>query len=197
MPRKIRSVKLPELENEIFLPEQLRQLVGTAQTPRFHRYMHRNGAHVGLVIAAAIQVAYDTGLRHADLFKLQKRFLQGDQIVILVSKSQRRHAVWVRPDTVKACLAAAVPTDDRLLPWGLSRTRWFCWWRILCDTAGLPNFRTGLQQIRRTSANYVKQAGGNMAEHLGHGPNSPGVAERYYENKAMSETGRTRPPPLT
>lgn len=178
----VRRVKVSDLIPRAFTHQELRSLRRHA-TPRQ---------------LAAIDLAYDTGLRRGDLFTVRRSQVDQHCVLRLVaSKTGQRLVRRLRPATLALCEAIAVPGDDRLLPTPYrSWTEWQKGFRRLAKRAGIVVTKPGLQMVRRSAASYVKRAGGNASEFLGHSPASGDLASRFYLDPTLCDEPPPLPPPI-
>lgn len=201
LPVKLRPIKTPEHRPRAFAPDELERLI----------------EHANPVQLAAIMLAYDTGFRRSDLFKVRWDQVIGEginrRIAHTASKTGRQEVRRLRQGTLEALEAIRRDDDDRLLPLalepkrtprlqsvargdGYSFTGWRKQWRALGRRAGVDTHRRGLQAIRRTGATLSKRAGGSASDYLGHSPHSQGLAARYYLDPALLDTAPPLPPAL-
>jgi integrase len=138
---------------------------------------------------ALLLVIYDSGLRITATMRLV-----WDDVDFLA------RALWVRAETQKQRAAQyldlseetfaaldAIRTPDRDLvfpwPWDRNVANWPTLdkhYRRILQAAGLPIGRGDLfHRIRRTNASYIKAAGGNPTERLGH--SSEAITRRYLD----------------
>lgn len=188
---KIRKVKVPEHIPRALTKKEFRQLL----------------MHAGKTQRAAILLAYDTGLRHSDLFratwndlhrKIYKPFKFKDKIVyyrliIIQHKTGTKIECRVRVSTVKALEAVRREGNPRLLPFSGGARSWKERWNKLKLRSGIPC--PGLQMIRRTGASHAAKNGLNVQAYLGH--KGGATATRYYIDPRIAPSCGPLPPALS
>ena len=183
-PVPLRPVKLVDHLPRAFTQDEFRRLLAAASP----------------IETAAIWLAYDTGYRRGDLFRVrwhQVTVGPVPRIVHIPSKTGRREVRRLRPVTLDSLRKVrAAGNDDRLLPLDVGTTGWRLRWHRLGRRAGVDTLNRGLQAIRRTGATMAKIAGQSPAEYLGHSPHSRGVAERFYLDPTMLDDAPPLPPEI-
>ncbi len=185
LPPKIRSIKVPDHSPRAFTVEDLQSLID----------------HADPLQAAAIRLAFDSGLRRGDLFAVTWADVfktpTGWQLVRTANKTKRRVVRRLRPATMTALEAIRSKSDPRLLPLDvLVDGGWNNRWHALGRRAGVDTKRMGLQAIRRSGATASKRAGLNASEYLGHSTNSGNLAERFYIDPRQIDEAPQLPPGL-
>ncbi len=192
-PGKIRPVKCAELDPRAFLLSEIAKLIDCTGHASFDRQLP-NGVHQGKLTAAVILVAYDSGLRKGDLWRIRRDQITDGTLCVVAAKSGRVKVCRLRERTT-AAIDALHPRQTLALPWCLCATQWLIWWRRLCDVAGLPHFRAGLQQIRRSSASHLeRECPGSASRHLGH--SSPELARKHYLDRRIAFPEAPLPPEI-
>jgi integrase len=179
LPKKIRSVRCPQLHPRAFTTEELAMLRRHA-TPRER---------------AAIALAFDTGLRRSDLFDATWQQVFGERLIRNARKTGRRIVRRLRPTTLGA-LKSIRRRDEPHLLGRLTPTIWRRAWHALGKRAGVDVNRRGLQAIRRTGATLSKRAGFSASEYLGHSPRSAGLAEQFYIDPLLLDDAPPLPPAI-
>jgi integrase len=148
-PYRVRRVPRPPPHPVAWTLEELRQLLETCsrQSGTF-----RDGRARSLYLTTLIRVAYETGLRRSDLWRIEKSQIRPDGTLVLRQhKTAWPHAPRVRLETLTGL---AELTGDRPLrcPFG-STGAWYRYWQRLVAEAKI---RPGcLQQLRRTGASHL------------------------------------------
>lgn len=173
-----RSVRTPDLLPRAFTHDELRRLLACA-TPKQR---------------AAIELAYDTGVRRGDIFESCRwSNLRGEVLRIVQRKSGKKLIRQLRKSTIVDCmLVRRDDGDDRMVPLDCSWSKWRKDFKALCRWAGVSVVEPGLQMVRRSGASYVKKNGGDPSAYLGHSPSSRWLADRYYVDDSIADD----PPPL-
>ena len=180
---EVRQVKIKEVNPHALTKVQLKKLFRWATD--FQR--------------AAIRLAYDTGLRRSDLFRVRWDDVHEHQLKRPFKKSYFRLIVVqektgkvierrVRKDTLKMLTAIRDEHDNRLLPWKKCPNAWDEAWRKMAKLAKVPS--AGLQDIRRTGASYCAKMGLSAQEYLDHSGGA--TARKYYIDRRIA----SRPGPL-
>ncbi len=183
VPRRIRNVRLVDLEPRWFTDDELRTLLE-----------HADGYQ-----RAAILLVRSGAMRRGDVLSALRWRGVGDDVVRWVmDKPGRRHAVRVSDEALAACRAIRRDGDDRLVPFPLSKSGWHKRWKKLGQRSGVDVHRRGLQAIRRVASSLVAREHGELAaaKLLGH---SSGVTvfRRYYAIGPIVDEVPPSPPPLT
>lgn len=185
--RKIARVKCPQPIPIAWTAEQMRRLYSEAGKIRgtFQRLVPRSQA-----MQAAILVGYASALRLQDLLGLRHESIRGGQVILVVQKTQRVHAVPLTDEAL-----AALQELPRVGPFVFRhyfRTTAFLYhFKKIVKAAGLegsPKF------LRRSSATYASLAGIDPTGHLGHATGE--LARKHYLDPAILAAGRPAVPPL-
>lgn len=185
IPRRIRNVRLVDLQPTWFSDGEIRRLLVAADPYQ----------------AAAIWLARCGAMRRGDLlWRLCWSQVGGDGVIRWVmGKPGRSHAVRLFPNALAACQRIRDGKDDRLVPWPFSKSGWHRRWQCLGRRAGVNVHRRGLQAIRRVAASLVAKEHGEhaAARLLGHSSAS-GVAvfRQFYAVGFILDSPPPSPPPL-
>lgn len=147
------------------------------------------GVPAGRWWTALLLVAYDTGLRITPLMQLKWANLDLAHGCVLAGAETQKHGRDETPalsaETLKALAAIRDPPREKIFPWPFDRNlpQWPTLNRHfgrLLRRAGFSVTRKDLwHKIRRTTASYLKAAGGDPTAQLGH--SSPKVTEAYLD----------------
>ena len=188
--RRIRSVKCPYKPPTCWTIEEVSALLTACQG--LQRW-HRTGLRRSSWFALAIRLAWDTGLRQGDQWRLPVADVRPDGAVGLVqSKTGRPVLCQLSSSTVEA-LRVSLEVAPRALatPWLASHETFDAQFSLLVKKAGI---RPGTWKwLRRASATDVEiQRPGAATAHLGHVPGSR-IAERSYIDPAQFSRTATTP----
>lgn len=196
-PEDVRRVPVPRPVPTAWTRDELRRLIATAE--RVPGYLG-NGLPRRMYLVCLFRVAYESGLRRGDLFRLSVADVSADGAVATIQgKTRSGHVAQLQPATVRLFgrLAARLKGDGD--PWWQTPLRWphatrwlYTLTERICAAAGVG--RGALQQVRRTGATYVErdQPGAAM-RYLGH--RTPGLAYRHYVDPTKLDRA-VRPPEL-
>lgn len=143
---------------------------------------------------ALLLAMYYTGLRLRPLLELRWSEVDFDSSslkAVAESQKQLEEQRFELPADALACLRAIqYPPRDVVFPWPAAKSElWRTYGRIL-GRAGLPmGRRHKFHKLRRTSASYLRRAGGDATRHLGH--SSPKVTEAYIDPRITGEGSQT------
>ena len=185
--RKIARVKCPQPIPIAWTADQLRRIHAEAGKIRgsFKRLVPRSQA-----MQAAILVGYATALRLQDLLGLRHETIRGGQVILVVQKTQRVHAVPLTDEALAAL--QELPKVGPFVFRHFFRTTAFLYhFKKIVKAAGLegsPKF------LRRSSATYASLAGIDPTGHLGHATSE--LARKHYLDPAILAAGRPAVPPL-
>lgn len=188
--RRIRSVKCPYKAPTCWTWEEVSALLAACQgLKRWHRTGLRRSAWFDL----AIRLAWDTGLRQGDQWRLPVSDVRPDGAVHLVqSKTGRPVVCQLAPSTVNALrVSLEVAPRELVTPWLASHETFDDQFKRLVERSGI---RQGTWKwLRRASATDVEiQRPGAASAHLGHVPGSR-IAERNYIDPAQLHRTTTTP----
>lgn len=142
-----------------------------------------------LYFSTLIRVAYETGLRRGDIWRLDMPTTT--VIRIRQSKTGDPHTVDISKETLSLFRFLIPPKP---LHWPLSEATYYNCWRAICQTAGVDPGAG--HQIRRTGATLVFDARKDtrdVVRYLGH--RSPEMW-RHYVDLSKSDESRPTPPPI-
>ena len=188
--RRIRSVRVPYKPPTCWTWEEVSALLTACQgLKRWHRTGLRRSAGFDL----AIRLAWDTGLRQGDQWRLPVADIRPDGAVSLVqSKTGRPVICQLSASTVEALrISLSVAPRQLVTPWLSSHETFDDQFKRLVAKAGI---RPGTWKwLRRASATDVEiQRPGAATAHLGHVPGSR-IAERSYIDPAQFSRTATTP----
>lgn len=159
LPKRLRSVKLPDLDPVGFMPEELTALM----------------MHADIFQRAMLSLGFDTGLRHGNLVRVRWPEVDESRLIVRVvqRKTQRIIVAPISSETIEACVRLrpkAQPGDDRLIPLPYCREVFYRRWRTLGERAGVNVYRRCLQATRRTASTLIAKKHGEAAAaaFLGH-----------------------------
>jgi len=180
--RRVRSVKCPYKPPTCWDWAEVSALLEACQgLQRWHRTGLRRSAWFDL----AIRMAWDTGLRQGDQWRLPVADVRPGGVVSLVqSKTGRPLICQLSPSTVEALRVSLELAPRQLVtPWMASHETFDDQFARLVSKAGI---RKGTWKwLRRASATDVEiQRPGSATAHLGHVPGSR-IAERSYIDPAQ------------
>jgi integrase len=183
LPKRIRTVSVPELNPRGFTASELAALMEAANP-------HQK---------ALISLAFDTGLRHCDLERLCWADVDEDSLTVrlIQQKTRRVHTAPITAETIALCRAVQAPAsrgDTRLVPLSHHRREFFRQWRKLGDRAEVDLKGRALQAVRRTAATLIAREHGEYAaaNFLGHAKSSGVVV--FAKHYSVSNVLPQRPP---
>lgn len=178
--RRIRSVPLPELLIDCYVTDEIRALVEFSRTLKG---AYANGVAKRLYWPAAIQLAWEAGLRRGDVWRFRRDAVHPDGTLrIIQGKTKHLVVVRLRPATIAALDAIGLPHPCE---WTLAEDRFTKHFRKIVRGAGVN--RGTFKWIRRASGSYVEAAHpGAGYKHLGH--KSPAVFNRHYDARLGAAT---------
>jgi integrase len=183
LPKRIRTVVVPQLDPKGFTASELTALM----------------KHADPYQKAFISLAFDTGLRHSDLERMDWADVDEENLIIrLVQKKTRRvHSAPISPETLNLCHKLKDPImggSGLLIPLPYCRRHFYKLWRDLGKRAGIDLKRRSLQAVRRTAATLIARERGEYAAatFLGHAASSGVVV--YASNYRVSNVLPQRPP---
>jgi integrase len=188
--RRIRSVRVPYKAPTCWTWEEVSALLTACQgLQRWHKTGLRRSAWFDL----AVRLAWDTGLRQGDQWRLPVADIRPDGAVHLVqSKTGRPVICQVSTSTAEALRVSLELAPRQLVtPWMSSHETFDDQFKRLTQKAGI---RQGTWKwLRRASATDVEiQRPGSATAHLGHVPGSR-IAERSYIDPAQFSRIATTP----
>ncbi len=174
--------------------DQMRALLQAARN-----YPHRmpDGTSKGDYFACCLLVAWDTGLRRSDIWRLRKADVRENGL-LLVAQGKTKQMIFCQfsPGTLKTWnqLAASKRETEAVLAWPFSDDYWADCWRRIARWAGLRPWKT-FARIRAAAASYVELFHpGHAQRFLGH--KTPGLAYRHYVDPRIAGQNPVRPPDL-
>jgi integrase len=206
-PITVRKYKQPKATPQAWRLQQLTTLVELArQVPGTIPVLDDAGVRIGEIPAGAfwaalVLVIFDSGLRISATMLLEwtDYDVQAGALRVRaeVQKQLEGQFLDLSPDARSALSAIRAPARRLIFPWPWDR-RSQNWptlnrhYRRILAAAGLPTGRRDLfHRLRRTTASYLKAAGGDARERLGH---SSEAVTRVYLDPAISRG--TRPSDL-
>jgi len=166
--RKIRCPKLPAPMPTAWTVEEVRRIIAAAEKipGRF-----RDGTPRGRYFALLLRIAWESGLRRSDCFRLRTGDLSGCRAVIRMRKTGEVHSFDLHRKTAREFVALAHVRhreDVLALPGGLASYRY--WWKWIKRIAGIKSMpRQMLHQIRRSGATeWARVDMAQVSPYLGH-----------------------------
>lgn len=173
--KRIRLPKVPELLIDCYTVGEARELASAAST-LIGRY--RWGVRKRDYWAAAIRLAWDTGLRRGDVIRFRRDSLRPDGVMmVLQGKTKKVVPVKLRETTI-----AALRLIDGNYPlrWASDINYFTRYFRRIVVASGVN--RGTFKWLRRASGSYVeKEQPGAGYKHLGQ--SGPQVFNRHYDAK--------------
>lgn len=141
---------------------------------------------------AIIRLAWDTGLRRSDLWRIRSDALRDGLLTTISGKSGQRTYHTLYSSTLAALLELDRPAGALLLPWPHARRTFVDHFAAIVTDSGVC--RGTFRWLRRSSGSYVEaQQPGAGPRHLGH--SSPATFYRHYDSRAVAPPS-VRPPEL-
>lgn len=164
------------------------------QTAKWHGKRLRSGADRGLLLRCWTLLAYETGARYSDLWKLQDRHIDGNVLRYGQNKTGNPITAILTDQCLRAVQAMlASSPDGRILGWACNK-RWAM--RIMRKLVDECRIAGSSKWFRRSAATHVEiENPGQGAKFLGH--RSSGMAERHYFDYAQLRKDVPRPPTLS
>ena len=188
--RRVRPVRVPYKPPDCWTVEEVQQLLDATQ--RLKRW-HKSGMRRSEWFRLAVLVAWDTGIRAGDLFRLRVTDISPTGVVALSQhKTAWGHTAQLSPTTIRVLRESLEKYPrDLVCPWPASRETFEDQVTRLVKMAGI---RPGTWKwLRRASATDVERLEpGQGSRHLGHKPGSR-VAIVSYLNPRIC--GRPAVPP--
>lgn len=179
MPLQPRTVRVPQPVPEAWTIGQVRKLLSACGLV----------AH-GLYLRGCIQAIWDTGLRYADVRRIDmERIDNAGRGTIRQNKTTKPLQIHLRAPTV-----ATLTEIGGVKPLKYCRARsTYRWWRTLCQVAGVPD--GGPQKLRRSAATELERTQpGTATSFLGH--RSADLARRHYLDPRILNREHPQPPEL-
>ncbi len=149
------------------------------------------GVEASSFFHAMIWVAYDTGLRPSDIFRITWEQVSLPQrcITLVQNKTGKPHVVFMRDATIAALSDIRLPSRERVFPvtWGCTR-RWME--KIFTSAAEYGFVRVAgknLGTLRKSNATqvYIEHGESAAAESLGHTSGTRIVRKHYIDHRAL------------
>jgi integrase len=191
-PQRVKRVKVRMGPPVAWDEHQLAALLAVAAGHRGHLRTHRIPKAAFFV--AFIQVAFDSGLRFADLLQLSwTQIAENGGIHICQEKTGWPHFARLRPETLASLEGIRQPERVRIFGDGLGRRQFFVQFGRLVKYAGLQG---GSRMLRRTGASLLERVcPGAAMGYLGH--KTHGLAFKHYVDPSVAHQGRPLPPSVT
>jgi integrase len=183
-PEKIRRPQVRVGVPQCWTVEEVRQLLSVAR--RLAGALP-NGVAQAAYWWAAIRLAWETGLRRSDVWRVSMDDVVRDLLVVVSAKSGQRTVHQLTAATVQSLQVIARPWP---LLWPYRPNRFGLHFERIVQAAGIR--RGTFKWLRRSSGSYVAANHGEAAgaQHLGH--TSLATFRRYYDARLV---GRSRPMP--
>jgi integrase len=187
LPRRIYRTDVTPLLVECYTVEEARELRDVAKLLKGN---YPNGVARREYWAAAIPLAWDTGIRRGDVWRFRREFVRRDGVMrMMQGKTKKPVRARLRDSTV-----AALDKIGRKQPceWPIDPTFFGKHFQRLVKASGVG--RGTFRWLRRSSGSYVDAAHpGAGYKHLGH--TSPGTFDRHYDAK-LGDDNLPAPPEL-
>ena len=159
--------------------EKILALAGQDETPVSLRVPQVTRS---MILPAWIGVAFDTGLRFADVHGLTIRSFRNDCVAVTAGKTGKTTIRRISEDTAdEVGRLFTFSTDGTLFKWAVPRRRAFVMWqRFLAEhkISGSSKF------LRRSCATYVhKKSPGQASDYLSH--SDPKLVWRHYLDQTL------------
>lgn len=149
---------------------------------------------------ALVVVMYYTGLRIGAMLRLRCDSVDLEAGTLVAEAETQKQLAEQRfklpPEAIDALRAIWSPKREFVFPWPKSITLLWRDFKAILERASLPSDRRSkFHRIRKTSASYLKKAGGNPTEHMGH--SSAAVTEAYIDDDIAGSRSQCHllPPP--
>lgn len=179
-PVDIRPVKVRHRAPEAWTHAQVAKLlIAAANMEGIYRRIQREKAAAWDLM---IRVAWDTGLRQGDVFKLRRDHINDIGLVVVTqSKTGRVHVARLHPSTLNRINALGILGD--VCPWPMTHEFFRQEFQQLTKAAGLVG---SFKKLRKSSASNVEaDHPGAGASHLGHVPGSKIAAMSYLDPRIV------------
>ena len=186
-PGRIRKVSRPEPQPIAWTVDELKALRKAATEARGN--IVNTGVSKSLYLTTLIDVAYESGLRRSDLWRLeQTHFMPNGTIILRQHKTGHPHEPTIHMDTLKR--VKQLPGKFPLKWPGDEKCFYECWRIWITRPAGV---RPGvLQQLRRTGATQIESIRpSDTQRYLGH--KSPEM-KKHYVDRAQAYGPAPQPP---
>lgn len=183
--RMVRAARVPWVPRECFTVDEVRDLLREASwLPRRHPCGLRRSDFWTL----AIRIAWDTGLRWGDQFRLQADEVRGGMAVVKQAKTGAPVTIRLHPSTLRELeTSLAIAPRELVTPWVASKVTFAAQFRRIVEKAGVS--AGTWKWLRRGSGTSVEaQAPGRgmAARHLGHAPGSKVTELNYIAPKVVA-----------
>lgn len=185
-PGRIRKAPKPTPQPIAWTVDELKAVRLAATKARGHLF---NGVSRALYLTTLIDVAYESGLRRGDLWRLeQSHFMPTGIIILRQHKTGWPHEPLIYPDTLER--VRQLPGKYPLRWPGTDRCFYDCWRIWVLRPSGV---RSGvLQQLRRTGATQIESIRPHeTSRYLGH--KSPEM-KAHYVDRAQAYGPAPQPP---
>ena len=184
--RRVRAARVPYKPPEAFTADEAKRLVDACSVlPRWHRSGLRR-AHWWRL---AILLAWDTGLRAGDLWKLRcDQITESGLVILSQSKTAFGHTAQLSQTTMAHYrMTMAVVPRELVCPWPASQETFNRQFNLIVRKAGVR--RGTWKWLRSGSASDVEaRFPGQGARHLGHKPGSTVAARHYFDPRIVHKT---------
>jgi integrase len=197
-PKKIREIRLPETRRDVWTAEQVKSLAEACE--KITGRIPESEIQTGLALAALVRTAWDTGMRRADLFRLERAHAEYDGWLEIVQiKTGRLVLCRLSEHTKKLVIRTFddwAPPRKLIWPGGALVARRLS--SMVADVAediGLSCNGKPFKKLRRSSITAVEQvAPGTGYLQAGHTTSQTTI--RFYLNPAIAQMARPMPPTL-
>lgn len=197
-PKRVRAIRLPETKREIWTPGDVRKLVESLEAIRGR--IPQSEIQTGLALSALVRVAWDTGMRRSDIFRLERTHAEHDGWLEIVQRKTGRLVLCRLSEQTRKIILRTfdswAPPRRLIWPGGPSVIRRLT--SLIADHAeqlGLASSRQPFKALRRSSITAVEaQAPGSGYLQAGH--TNAQTTIRFYLNPAIAQMSKPRPPEL-
>lgn len=197
-PKRIRAVKLPETKRDTWTAEQVRVLVEALE--KINGRFPQSEVQRGLALSALVRVAWDTGMRRSDIFRLERAHAENDGWLEIVQRKTGRLVLCRLSEATRKTILRTfddwAPPRRLIWPGGPSVIRRMT--SLIADTAediGLSSHLTPFKALRRSSITAVEQQAPG-AGYLQAGHTNANTTIRFYLNPAIAQMAKPMPPEL-
>ena len=193
-PGRVRRVIVPQKPPKAFTPGQVAMMVKASE--KLEGKFKGTAISYGFYMKVAINLAYDTGLRRSDLWRLSIDHISENGVGAIDQHKTGTMVVFqVKPDTLQIMAELCALSGSRIPLDRSARTVWLLFEKVK-KLAGMK-IQGSFQKLRRTAATQVEKAQpgcGAATRFLGH--RSADLARKHYIDPTQAYTDAPSPPPL-
>lgn len=197
-PKRIRAIKLPETQRDVWTLEDVRRLA--AELEAISGRMPQSEIRTGPSLSALVRAAWDTGMRRSDLFHLTRSHAEYDGWLEIVQRKTGRLVLCrLSKETRNMILRTFddwAPPRQMIWPGGPAVVRRMT--GLIADAAegiGLKGHNKPFKKLRRSSITAVEQQAPG-AGYLQAGHSNSQTTIRFYLNPAIAQMSKPMPPEL-